>query len=125
MSALAVGEIGVEDRLTEPSAQEPATDPVAEADFTAYDDDRHSFCGVPIPEAIYAGPRTRAEFDRIPLPENVFEWSEDSTATLLRNDGRRWERRCRAKHLASVRPAPDVIFQWFDERPIAAPGGQP
>ncbi|MFC4729516.1 hypothetical protein [Coralloluteibacterium thermophilus] len=78
-----------------------------------------SFCSVPIPGVVYAGPRTRDEFDLIDLPETVHEWQSCETTTLIKGDGREWERRCTSKSAKAngVR----VIFQWFDERPSERP----
>ena len=87
-----------------------------------------SFCAVPLPSTIYAGPATRAEFDRIPLPELVHEWQFDKVATLLKNDGQKWERRCHSKALGDhSQSSITVIFQWFDERPVevSTEGGAP
>ncbi len=76
-----------------------------------------TFCAIPLPGVVYAGPKTRAEFDALPLPETVHDWVGSDTTTLLKADGRRWERRCHVKAVEGqgVR----VIFQWFDERPVA------
>ena len=81
-----------------------------------------SFCAVPLPGFVYAGPKTKEEFDRIPLPVTVHEWKPDSTETMLRNDGLQYERRCHSKSIEST--APDtlmVIFQWFEARVAETP----
>lgn len=78
----------------------------------------HSFCAVALPNTVYAGPRTKQEFDQIALPELVHSWAPSDTVSLLRKDGRQWERRCFSKCLEGGPVT--VIFQWFEERPIAA-----
>lgn len=70
---------------------------------------------VATPNIVYAWARTKEDFDKIDIEESVFAWKECETTTLLKNDGKKWERRCRAK-LQSGHV--DVIFQWHDERPI-------
>lgn len=78
-----------------------------------------TFCAVPLPHLVYAGPHTREEFDRLALPETVHEWKADTTFTLIKNDGQAWERRCHSKVLGDhSRDSVTVIFQWFDERPV-------
>lgn len=83
--------------------------------------DRHSFCLVPTAGTIYAGPRTKEEFDLIPLPVSVHDWRPDSTTTLIKNDGQPWEQRCHSKFLDGSQNGTgfDVIFQWFDRRPVS------
>lgn len=83
----------------------------------------YSFCTVPIPRTVYAGPSTKEEFDRLPLPETVHDWQHSETTTLLKKDGQQWERRCHSKVLGDYsRPGQVVvIFQWFDERVVEAP----
>lgn len=77
-----------------------------------------TFCAVPIPRLIYAGPATREEFDRIPLEATVHEWKFDRTITILKSDGQPWERRATTKCLGEHDDkGVTVIFQWFDERP--------
>jgi hypothetical protein len=85
----------------------------------------HSFCAVPTSGAVFAGPRTKEEFDSIPLPETVHDWKPDKTETLLRNDGQQYERRCHSKMLGEPGTGSVyVIFQWFDVR-IAGSEAQP
>ncbi len=78
------------------------------------------FCGVPTPtgKLIYAGPTTREEFDRIPLPATQSDWKLNSTATALKGDGRQWERRVTAKSLEDANTGITVIFQWIEDRPV-------
>lgn len=83
----------------------------------------NSFCAVPLPNLVCAGPRTREEFDRLELPETVHEWSPDKVRTLIQNDGQEWERRCYSKAFGDYRKnGVMVVFQWFDYRPVAADG---
>ncbi|ODT97336.1 MAG: hypothetical protein ABS82_01155 [Rhodanobacter sp. SCN 67-45] len=80
-----------------------------------------TFCAVPAPGLVYAGPRTKEEFDLIRLPETVHDWQADQVETLLHADGAQYERRCHSKVLGDH--APDgvtVIFQWFDFRVVAS-----
>lgn len=79
-----------------------------------------TFCGVPTPtgKLIYAGPATREEFDRIPLPAKQFDWNPCQTTTVLKADGREWERRVTAKSLDDASTGISIIFQWFEERPV-------
>lgn len=88
--------------------------------------DVHSFCAVPTPNTVYAGPRTKEEFDLIPLPVRIHDWKTDDVETLLQNDGQQWERRCHSKYLDGRENGTgfDVIFQWFDRRPVAAPAAE-
>lgn len=82
----------------------------------------HSFCSVPAAHYIYAGPRTREEFDLIALPEMVHEWKHDRITTLLKNDGQQWERRCHSKCVGEHGAGKvTVIIQWFEERPVVLP----
>lgn len=83
--------------------------------------DVYSFCAVPTSNTVYAGPRSKEEFDLIPLPERIHDWKHDQTETLLRNDGQQWERRCHSKFLEWRQNGTDlnVIFQWFDRRPVS------
>lgn len=80
---------------------------------------QHAFCGVPTPtgKLIYAGPHTRSEFDRIPLPAHEYEWVACTTQTIIQNDGRQWQRRVTAKSLDDAATGISVIFQWVDYRP--------
>ncbi|EWC53133.1 hypothetical protein XAR_0573 [Xanthomonas citri pv. glycines str. 8ra] len=72
---------------------------------------------MPAPTLVYASPATREEFDRISLPATQHEWKADSTLTLIKGDGQRWQRRCTSKVLGEhARDSVTVIFQWFDER---------
>lgn len=82
-----------------------------------------SFCAIPTPRLVYAGPQTREEFDRLELPEQVHEWKADPTTTLLKNDGQQWEHRCHSKTLGEFGTpgVVAVIFQWFEYR--VAEGG--
>lgn len=83
---------------------------------------RPSFCAVPAAQYVYAGPATREEFDLIALPETVHDWKLCRTTTLIKNDGQQWERRCHAKQLGEPGSGRvNVIFQWFEERPISLP----
>lgn len=80
-----------------------------------------SFCAIPLPRTVYAGPRTWEEFDRLDLPESVFEWKENEYETEIRADGQKWETRCHAKVLGELGTQVSVIFQWFEHR--VAEGG--
>ena len=82
------------------------------------DDRAFSFCSVPLATTVFAGPRTKEEFDRISLPATVHDWQPCKTTTLCKNDGREWERRCHSKFVETA--ALHVIFQWFDERPVGS-----
>jgi len=84
---------------------------------------RSSFCAIPLPRLVYAGPKTREEFDCLELPETVHEWKADPTETLLKADGQQWEHRCHSKTLNELGVAGEVavIFQWFEYR--VAEGG--
>lgn len=76
-----------------------------------------SFCSVLTPGIVYAGPATKEEFDRIPLPEMVHDWKPSKVETLLRADGSQYEHRCHSKALGDYRPdSITVIFQWFEYR---------
>lgn len=83
---------------------------------------RNSFCAIPLPQLVYAGPRTREEFDLLELPETVHDWKPDPTTTLLKGDGKLWEHRCHSKALGELGGpgAVEVIFQWFEYR-VAEP----
>ena len=81
---------------------------------------RSSFCAVPTERTVYAGPSTREEFDRIPLPETIHEWKHDEVETLIRNDGRQYERLCHSKSCGDIGGL-YVIFQWFDSRVAELP----
>lgn len=78
-----------------------------------------AFCGVPTPsgKTVYAGPATREEFDRLPLTAQQFEWTPCRTTTVIKNDGRQWERRITAKALDDAATGISIIFQWCDYRP--------
>lgn len=77
----------------------------------------YSFCGVPTPGLVYAGPRTKEEFDRIDLPETVHDWQPDKFETIRHDDGHQYERRCHSKVLGELgHGSVQVIFQWFDIR---------
>lgn len=92
---------------------------MAGADTTS--ERRSSYCSVPLPGLAFVCPSTRAEFDRIPLPATVHEWRASSTETVLRNDGCEYEQQCTAKTLADGRRGGiEVVFQWFEYRPIQA-----
>ena len=76
-----------------------------------------AFCAIPLPRLVYAGPKTREEFDRLELPETVHEWKPDSTTTLIKGDGKQWEHRCHSKTLGELGSSSiTVIFQWFEYR---------
>lgn len=76
-----------------------------------------TFCAVPAPGLVYAGPRTKEEFDLIRLPETVHDWQADKVETLLHADGAQYERRCHSKMLGEPGTGSVyVIFQWFDVR---------
>lgn len=82
------------------------------------------FCAVPMPTIVYAGPATKEEFDRIQLKETVHDW-QPGRASTLREDGQQWERQCHSKTLGNFeQDGVTVVFQWFDERPIAAEKGE-
>jgi hypothetical protein len=85
---------------------------------------RWSFCGIPGPHVVFAGPRTRAEFERLPLEPVVHDWVPDQDPVVApRGDQRAWERRCTVKVLADAETGIDVIFQWFDYRLAERQGG--
>lgn len=90
---------------------------------------QHSFCAVPLPTLVYAGPSSRQEFDRIPLPVSVGEWKDDSSLSLLKGDGKAWQRQISAKvmdpYYTGCSTGITVIFQWFDERPAPVAPAQP
>lgn len=83
---------------------------------------RQSFCAVPLKNVVYAGPRSREEFDRLPIEETVHAWQPAEVEALLRNDGQRYEQRCHSKAFES-QSGLTVIFQWFDYRVAEAPAG--
>jgi len=84
---------------------------------------RPSFCAVALPHLVYAGPRTRKEFDCLPIEETVFAWKPDSAETLIRNDGQQYECRCHSKTFESHSRL-TVIFQWVEYHTVrAAEGG--
>lgn len=78
-------------------------------------DYQHEGCCVATPTLVYAWPASRTEFDKIAIPETVHAWKPCSTTTLVKNDGRQWERRVHSK---TVNGPVMVVFQWFDERPM-------
>lgn len=81
---------------------------------------RSSWCGVPTPSVVYACPHTREEFDLIGLEPRVGKWQSDEFTTNMRADGQQWERRCTSKTLGDFAgDTVTVIFQWWEERPIA------
>lgn len=82
----------------------------------------YSFCTVPTAGTIYAGPRTKEEFDLIPLPVCVHGWCPDQTTTLIENDGQLWESCCHSKFMDGSQNGTgfNVIFQWFDRRQVSA-----
>ncbi|AXI84210.1 hypothetical protein FUT69_01415 [Xylella taiwanensis] len=80
----------------------------------------NSFCRVPLPGLVYARPKSKEEFDRLPFSERVHDWAPDSTETVLRNDGLEYEHRLHVKSL-EIRSGDninqfEVIFQWFEYR---------
>ncbi|MHB1057279.1 MAG: hypothetical protein ACYC0F_05285 [Rhodanobacter sp.] len=80
-----------------------------------------SFCNVLTPDLVYAGPRTREEFDAIPLPEMVHPWQRSKVETLLRADGMQYESCCHSKTLGEFgSDTVTVIFQWFEYRAAAS-----
>jgi len=80
-----------------------------------------SFCSVLSETTVFAGPRTKEEFDRIALPEMVHEWKPDKIETLLRADGSEYEQRCHSKQLGNYAEGTiTVIFQWFESRRMAS-----
>lgn len=49
-----------------------------------------------------------------PLPETVHDWRPGKTETVIKNDGRRYERRCHSKMLSNLdRESVAVIFQNY------------
>lgn len=82
-------------------------------------DKPHSYCRVSSDTTVYAGPRTKAEFDRLPLEVRVHDWQPDQPTTLIKGDGNEWERRCHSKQLDSPNGI-TVIFQWWDERVVGS-----
>lgn len=78
-------------------------------------------CSVVTPTIVYAWP-TKDEFDKLAIPAMIHDWKPDRTTTLLRSDRQEWERQCHSKMIQA--DGVKVIFQWFDERPIAANGDQ-
>lgn len=85
-----------------------------------------SFCTVPTPSVVYAGPTMKEEFDRIPLEETIHDWAHDKVETLLRNDGQPYESRCHSKAFGDIGKL-YVIFQWVEHRvsavEVSAAGG--
>lgn len=81
----------------------------------------YSFCSVPTPSTIYAGPSTKEEFDRIPLPVRVHDWCPDQITTVIQNDGQMWESCCHSKFMDGSQNGTgfNVIFQWFERRPVS------
>lgn len=47
----------------------------------------YSFCSVALPNTVYAGPRTKKEFDKIALQEQVHGWAPSDVTSLLKRDG--------------------------------------
>ena len=76
------------------------------------------FCMVPLPTLVYMRPETRSEFDRLDLEESVGPWAHCPIRTLLKNDGKQWEFRCRAKQLGRIGCGITVIFQWLEQRVV-------
>ncbi len=76
-------------------------------------DGEFNSCRVPLATTAFVWP-TKADFDRLDVPEKVFDWGHCDTTTLLKRDGRQWERRCHAKTVEDGKVS--VIFQWFEER---------
>jgi hypothetical protein len=79
----------------------------------------YSFCGIHGGKLVYACPKTKAEFDLLPLEVRVHDWQSDKTTTLIKGDGNEWERRCHSKELESTTGI-TVIFQWWDERAVGS-----
>ncbi|MFC6838576.1 hypothetical protein [Xanthomonas theicola] len=84
-----------------------------------------AYCGIPTPTLVYAGPSSREDFDRLELPATVHDWKPDATTTLIKADGKQWERRCTSKTLGDMGSnSVTVVFQWWDHR-IAPAVAQP
>ena len=73
-------------------------------------------CSVATPTLVYVWP-TKEEFDKLGVEEMLHDWRPDRTGTMLRSDGLQWQRRCHSKTIEGS--GITVIFQWFDERPVA------
>lgn len=73
-----------------------------------------SWCSVALPDCIFAGPNSKAEFDKINLQATIHGWKPAETETVLRNDGRTYEGRCHSK--AIEQDGVTVVFQWFEYR---------
>lgn len=88
-----------------------------------------SFCAVPLPTLVYAGPKTREEFDLIAIEPTVHVWQPcewwEAREAPDEDDGRKWERRCTSKTLGEIGDSTGVtvIFQWFDYRVVGAADG--
>jgi hypothetical protein len=79
-----------------------------------------SGCSIVTPTTVYAWTNTKEEFDKLAREEKIHDWKPDKTWTVIKGDGQEWERRCHSKTVEG--DGVMVIFQWFDERPIAAGG---
>lgn len=77
-----------------------------------------TFCAVATPSLVFAGPRHRHDYDRLPLPETVGDWAPSFATSMAKADGREWEVRIRSKAIEGC-GAVTVIFQWREERPVA------
>lgn len=84
-----------------------------------------SCCSVPLATLVYALPGTLEEFERLALPENkIGSWKADATKSLIEDDGKPWEARCRSKTLGELASdSPAVIFQWWEYRHAPATDG--
>ncbi|KAF1005442.1 MAG: hypothetical protein GAK28_03194 [Luteibacter sp.] len=79
-----------------------------------------SYCHVRGGRHVFAGPRSKQEFDDIPLPEIVHDWKACETTTLIKADGQQWERRLHSKCIEGGADGVNVVLQWSDERPIGS-----
>lgn len=78
--------------------------------------EHRSWCRAALPHWIFAGPASKAEFDKIQLPVLVGEWQADRTETAIRNDGNQYEHQCHCKVARDATAGVEVIFQWFEYR---------
>jgi len=60
----------------------------------------------------------RAHFEKLQTEETLHEWKPCESTTVIKNDGRQWERRIRSKWVQQGDLK--VIFQLFEERPVEA-----
>lgn len=78
-----------------------------------------SGCAIATPTLAYAWVEKKDEFDALALTPTVHHWMRADTLTLIKNDGREWERRVHSKTLNGNGIC--VVFQWHEERHIEMP----